>query len=62
MRLVLTGAAGFIGSDFEKGAVAQSPLGRIGQPDDIGPAAVYFASQDSKFVTGEILNVAGGMR
>ena len=55
-------AAGFKGSDFEKGMVAQTPLGRIGQPDDIAPVAVFLASQDSKYITGEIINVAGGIR
>src|SRR5439155_7673515 len=40
-------AAGFIGSDFQKGVIAQTPLGRIGQPDDIGPVSVFLASADS---------------
>ena len=55
-------SAGFIGSDFQKGLEASAPLGRIGQPDDIGPAAVFLASSDSKFVTGETLNISGGLR
>jgi 3-oxoacyl-[acyl-carrier protein] reductase len=55
-------AAGFLGSDFEKGIVAQTPLGRIGQPDDISPTAVYLASIDSKYVTGQTLNISGGIR
>ncbi len=55
-------SAGFIGSDFEKNFAAQAPLGRIGQPDDISPTAVYLASSDSKFVTGVTINVAGGIR
>ncbi|HEY3743670.1 MAG TPA: glucose 1-dehydrogenase [Bryobacteraceae bacterium] len=54
-------AAGFIGSDFEKGLASQAPLGRIGQTDDISPTAVYLASSDSKFMTGETLNVSGGL-
>jgi 3-oxoacyl-[acyl-carrier protein] reductase len=41
---------------------SQTPLGRIGQPDDIAPAAVYFASPDSKWVTGETLYISGGLR
>ena len=41
-----THTAGFIGSDFEKGAVAQTPLGRTGQPDDIADVAVFLASDD----------------
>jgi len=55
-------SAGIIGSDFEKGAIAQAPLGRIGQPDDISPAAVFLASQDAKFVTGQTLHISGGLR
>jgi 3-oxoacyl-[acyl-carrier protein] reductase len=57
-----THTAGFIGSDFEKGFAAQAPLGRIGQPDDISPTAVYLASSDSKYVTGQTLNISGGIR
>jgi 3-oxoacyl-[acyl-carrier protein] reductase len=57
-----THAAGFIGSDFDKGFVAQAPLGRIGQPDDISPAAVFLASSDSKYMTGQTLNISGGIR
>ena len=54
-------AAGFMGSDFEKGAAAQTPLGRIGQPDDVGPVAVFLASEESHWVTGSVFPVAGGM-
>lgn len=54
-------AAGFIGSDFEKGVVQQAALGRIGQVDDIAPAAVYLASADSKYMTGETLVISGGL-
>jgi 3-oxoacyl-[acyl-carrier protein] reductase len=57
-----THTAGFIGSDFDKGFVAQTPLGRIGQPDDISPAAVFLASSDSKYMTGQTLNISGGIR
>lgn len=53
---------GFVGSDFEKNMVAQTPLGRLGQPDDIGPVAVFLASPDSGWITGEIIQVAGGLR
>jgi 3-oxoacyl-[acyl-carrier protein] reductase len=52
--------AGFVGSDFQKQIVAQTPLGRIGQPDDIGKVAVFLASDDSGWVTGETLLVSGG--
>jgi 3-oxoacyl-[acyl-carrier protein] reductase len=55
-------AAGFIGSDFQKMVETQAPLGRVGQPDDISPTAVYLASSDSKYMTGETLLVAGGLR
>jgi 3-oxoacyl-[acyl-carrier protein] reductase len=52
--------AGFIGTDFHKMIEAQTPLGRIGQPDDIGPVAVFLASEDSGWVTGQTLLVSGG--
>lgn len=55
-------SAGFIGSDFEKGAVAQTPLGRIGQPSDIAPLAVFLASSDSGWLTGETILASGGLR
>ncbi|GLQ51626.1 glucose 1-dehydrogenase [Dyella flava] len=54
--------AGFIGSDFHQNAIAQTPLGRIGQPDDIASIAVFLASDDSRWLTGEHLYAAGGMR
>jgi 3-oxoacyl-[acyl-carrier protein] reductase len=41
---------------------SQTPLGRIGQTEDIAPAAVFFASSDSKWITGETLLIAGGLR
>ena len=55
-------SAGFLGTDFEKGVVAQAPLARVGQVDDIAPTAVYLASSDSKYMTGETLLVSGGLR
>ena len=55
-------AAGFIESDFRTALEAQAPLGRIGQTDDISPTAVYLASSDSKYMTGETLIVSGGLR
>jgi 3-oxoacyl-[acyl-carrier protein] reductase len=51
---------GFVGSDFQKQIVAQTPLGRIGQPDDVAKVAVFLASDDSGWVTGETLLVSGG--
>jgi len=53
---------GVLGTDFEKGIVAQTPLGRIGQPDDIASIAVFLASDDSKWLTGEQLLAGGGVR
>ncbi len=55
-------SAGFMGSDFETGAVAQTPLGRIGQVDDIATVATFLASSDAKWVTGELVRVGGGLR
>jgi 3-oxoacyl-[acyl-carrier protein] reductase len=57
-----THKGGFIGSDLEKAAVAQTPLGRIGQVDDIAPIAVFLASDDSQWLTGEQLLASGGFR
>ncbi len=53
------GTAEFIG-DFSQAAVAQTPLGRIGQPDDIAKVAVFLASDDSGWLTGEKLFASGG--
>lgn len=57
-----THTAGVIGSDFESGAVAQTPLGRVGQPDDIADVAVFLASDDARWLTGERLSASGGLR
>ena len=57
-----THSAGFIGSEFEAGAVAKTPLGRIGQPKDIASIVTFLASDDSYWLNGEILFAAGGMR
>jgi 3-oxoacyl-[acyl-carrier protein] reductase len=56
-----THTAGFIGSDFEKGAVAQTPLGRLGQVDDIATVATFLASDDAKWLTGELVRAGGGL-
>jgi 3-oxoacyl-[acyl-carrier protein] reductase len=53
-------SAGIIGSDLQKTVANQTPLGRIGQPDDIGPVAVFLASPDSGWITGQKLLVSGG--
>jgi 3-oxoacyl-[acyl-carrier protein] reductase len=55
-------AAGVIGTDFEKQTVANTPLGRLGQPDDIAKVAVFLASDDSGWLTGERLQASGGLR
>ena len=54
-------AAGFAEGEFRKEVEARTPLGRIGQPRDIAPAAVFLASADSGWITGETLHMAGGM-
>ena len=56
-----THATGIIGSDFEKQSVARTPLGRTGRPDDIAPVAVFLASDESRWVTGDMLAVSGGL-
>jgi 3-oxoacyl-[acyl-carrier protein] reductase len=55
-------SAGFNEGEFRKSVETQTPLGRIGQPDDIAPAAVFLASSDAKYITGETLRIAGGLR
>jgi 3-oxoacyl-[acyl-carrier protein] reductase len=55
-------SAGIHEGEFRTMVESQTPLGRIGQTDDIAPAAVFFASNDSKWITGEALLIAGGLR
>jgi len=55
-------ASGFNEGDFRKMIESQTPLGRIAQPEDIARAAVFFASDDAGWVTGQTLILAGGMR
>jgi 3-oxoacyl-[acyl-carrier protein] reductase len=55
-------ARGIMGSDFEKHMIANTPLGRLGQPQDIAPLAVFLASQASNWMTGELLVASGGYR
>ena len=55
-------AAGIPGSDFQKQVEKQTPLGRIGQPQDIAPAVVFLASPESGLITGEKLYISGGLR
>ncbi len=54
--------AGFIGSDFHKKTEAETPLGRIGQPKDIADIAAFLASDDSYWVTGQLIKASGGAR
>lgn len=54
--------AGFMGGDIEKGIASQTPLGRTGQPNDIGKVVAFFASDDAAWITGEAVLVAGGNR
>jgi 3-oxoacyl-[acyl-carrier protein] reductase len=56
-----TQSAGLIGSDFDKEHVASVPLGRIGQPDDIADIAVFLASDQSGWLTGELITAGGGL-
>jgi 3-oxoacyl-[acyl-carrier protein] reductase len=55
-------AAGFIGSALEKTFLDMTPLGRIGMPEDIALVAVFLASDDSRWLTGEIILATGGLR
>lgn len=57
-----THTAGFIGSEMQTQIESTTPLGRIGQPGDIAPIAVFLASEDSGWLTGEILVASGGVR
>jgi 3-oxoacyl-[acyl-carrier protein] reductase len=56
-----THTLGVIGSDFEKKLVGDTPLGRIGQPDDIAQVAVFLASDESAWLTGERISASGGL-
>jgi 3-oxoacyl-[acyl-carrier protein] reductase len=53
-------AAGITESEFRRQVEAQTPLGRIGQPQDIATVAVFLASSDAGWITGETLHVSGG--
>ena len=55
-------AGGFLQTDFGPQVRSRTPLGRLGKPEDIAPAAVYFASSESDWITGETLMIAGGHR
>lgn len=53
---------GIVGSDFQREMVARTPLGRFGQPEDIAPVAVFLASPESGWLTGEVVKASGGYR
>ncbi len=55
-------AAGLADSDFRNQVEAQTPLGRIGQPEDVAPAVVFLASPEAGWITGETLHISGGLR
>ncbi len=55
-------APAFIGGDFQKTIEADTPLGRIGQPEDIGKVAVFLAGDESGWLTGERISASGGNR
>ncbi len=57
-----TQAAGFAGSEMEAGVVAQTPLGRAGRPDDIADLVAFLASDDARWLTGEVIASSGGLR
>lgn len=56
------GTSSYIGSDFAEGLISQVPLGRAAQPEDIASVVVFLASDDSKWLTGELINASGGLR
>ncbi|WP_298955168.1 glucose 1-dehydrogenase [uncultured Methylobacterium sp.] len=57
-----THSAGIAGSEMEAGLVAETPLGRAGRPDDIADVVAFLASDDARWVTGEVINASGGVR
>lgn len=57
-----THRAGVVGSDFQRQIIARTALGRFGQPEDIAPVAVFLASADSAWLTGEVIRASGGFQ
>lgn len=55
-------AGGFIGSEMEKTFISMTPLGRVGLPDDIAGIAAFLASDESAWLTGELISASGGLR
>ena len=56
------GNASLRGGQMEEATVQQTPLGRVGEPDDIADAVAFFASDEARWITGEHIRVAGGLR
>jgi 3-oxoacyl-[acyl-carrier protein] reductase len=54
--------SGVEGSEFEKQMLQSTPLGRLGTPDDIAEVVAFLASDDARWVSGSLIQVAGGMR
>ena len=57
-----THSAGMLASEFEAGIIAQTPLGRLGQPQDIADVVAFVVSDDARWVTGERISAGGGLR
>lgn len=57
-----THSAGMLASDFEAGIIAKTPLGRLGQPQDIADVVAFVASEDARWLTGERISAGGGLR
>ena len=62
LAALIAGQLGLVGSDLEKALIAQTPLGRTGKVGDIAPIAVFLASNESAWLTGEQLLGTGGIR
>lgn len=56
-----THSGGIIGTDFANKAIADTPLGRIGKPDDVAKVVTFLASEDAGWVTGEVIRASGGV-
>jgi 3-oxoacyl-[acyl-carrier protein] reductase len=59
---VTEGTSSYVGSDFADGLIAQVPLGRAAQPEEIASVVVFLASDDARWLTGELINASGGLR
>lgn len=55
-------AAGVVGSDWAAATVKETPLGRLGQADDIAAVATFLASDDARWITGELIRAGGGLQ